>query len=49
MNPDGLFPHGVPNPMLVKNHKDISKMIIKKQADMGILIDVSFLMKKDSI
>lgn len=42
MNPDGLFPHGVPNPMLVKNHKDISKMIIKKQADMGIAWDGDF-------
>lgn len=40
--PDGTFPNGIPNPMLVENRKDTIDAILKHKADMGIAFDGDF-------
>lgn len=40
--PDGSFPNGVPNPMLVENRKVTSDLVIKHKADIGIAWDGDF-------
>lgn len=41
-NPDGNFPHGVPNPLLPENRKDTSDAVKFHNADMGIAWDGDF-------
>lgn len=40
--PDGEFPHGVPNPLLPGNREATSRAVIKHQADLGIAWDGDF-------
>ena len=40
--PDGLFPNGIPNPMIVENQKSTSDAVIKHQADFGLAWDGDF-------
>lgn len=40
--PDGTFPHGIPNPLLPECREDTSKAIIANQADFGIAWDGDF-------
>jgi len=40
--PDGSFPHGVPNPLLVENRQITSQAVIDNKADMGIAWDGDF-------
>lgn len=40
--PDGNFPNGVPNPMIVQNRKATSDAVIKHQADFGVAWDGDF-------
>ncbi len=40
--PDGNFPNGVPNPMIVENRQVTSEAMIKHQADLGIAWDGDF-------
>lgn len=40
--PDGTFPHGIPNPLLPECRKDTSDAVIKHQADMGVAFDGDF-------
>lgn len=40
--PDGKFPNGVPNPLLVENRKPTSDAIIKNGADFGVAWDGDF-------
>ena len=40
--PDGNFPNGVPNPMIVENRKTTSDAVIKHQADFGVAWDGDF-------
>jgi phosphomannomutase len=40
--PDGSFPHGVPNPLLAANRAETSAMVRKSGADMGIAWDGDF-------
>lgn len=40
--PDGRFPHGIPNPLLPENRAATRKAVIKHQADMGIAWDGDF-------
>ncbi len=40
--PDGHFPHGIPNPLLVENRAATSNAVIKHGADMGIAWDGDF-------
>ncbi len=40
--PDGLFPNGIPNPLLVENRKITSEAVIAHQADLGIAWDGDF-------
>lgn len=42
MQPDGTFPNGVPNPMLVENRKAIIQKVLDEKADMGIAWDGDF-------
>jgi phosphomannomutase len=37
--PDGTFPHGVPNPMLEQNHAVVRDAVLREKADMGIAWD----------
>ncbi len=41
-NPDGNFPNGVPNPMIIENRVSTSEAVIKHKADMGIAWDGDF-------
>lgn len=41
-NPDGKFPHGVPNPLLPENRKATAKAVIENKADLGIAWDGDF-------
>lgn len=41
-NPDGTFPHGIPNPLLHENRQDTIDAVKKHQADMGIAFDGDF-------
>ncbi len=40
--PDGTFPHGVPNPLLVENREATARMVCEQQADLGIAWDGDF-------
>ncbi len=40
--PDGNFPHGIPNPLLIENRAATSEAVIKHKADMGIAWDGDF-------
>jgi phosphomannomutase len=40
--PDGSFPNGIPNPLLVENRAATSDAVIKHKADMGIAWDGDF-------
>jgi len=40
--PDGTFPNGVPNPLLPKNRKETTDMVISHQADFGVGWDGDF-------
>lgn len=40
--PDGSFPHGIPNPLLPENRGATSKAVIENNADLGIAWDGDF-------
>lgn len=40
--PDGSFPNGVPNPLLVPNREATAKLVRKYQADLGVAWDGDF-------
>jgi phosphomannomutase len=40
--PDGSFPHGVPNPLLPENRAATSQVVIAEEADLGIAWDGDF-------
>ena len=40
--PDGQFPHGIPNPLLVQNRQATSDAVLEHHADMGIAWDGDF-------
>jgi len=40
--PDGSFPHGIPNPLLPENRSSTRDAVIRHQADMGIAWDGDF-------
>jgi len=40
--PDGTFPNGIPNPMLLENQEVTSKAVVEHKADMGIAWDGDF-------
>ncbi|MDP9567986.1 UNVERIFIED_ORG: phosphomannomutase [Kosakonia oryzae] len=41
-NPDGTFPHGIPNPLLPSSRKDTQNAIRQTGADIGIAFDGDF-------
>lgn len=41
-NPDGTFPHGIPNPILHENRQDTIDAVLKHKADMGVAFDGDF-------
>lgn len=40
--PDGTFPHGIPNPILPDNRQDTINAVLEHKADMGIAFDGDF-------
>jgi phosphomannomutase len=40
--PDGTFPHGIPNPLLPECRQDTADAVLKHHADMGIAFDGDF-------
>lgn len=40
--PDGTFPHGIPNPILHENRQDTIDAVLEHKADMGIAFDGDF-------
>lgn len=40
--PDGTFPNGVPNPLLIQNHFSTGQQVINNKADFGIAFDGDF-------
>ena len=40
--PNGHFPNGIPNPILVENRASTSNAVLEHQADMGIALDGDF-------
>ncbi len=40
--PDGTFPHGIPNPLLIENREATAKVVREKGADFGIAWDGDF-------
>jgi len=40
--PDGTFPHGVPNPMLEENRAVTAETVVREKADLGIAFDGDF-------
>ena len=40
--PDGSFPHGVPNPMLEENRASTAEAVLREKADLGIAFDGDF-------
>ena len=42
MEPDGSFPHGVPNPMLEECQKPLKEKVLEEKADLGIAWDGDF-------
>ncbi|NNP74042.1 phosphomannomutase [Acinetobacter defluvii] len=41
-NPDGTFPNGIPNPILIENRDSTRDAVLEHQADMGIAWDGDF-------
>jgi phosphomannomutase len=41
-NPDGHFPHGIPNPLLPECRADTARAVVEHGADMGIAFDGDF-------
>ncbi|OYQ70476.1 phosphomannomutase [Wohlfahrtiimonas chitiniclastica] len=41
-DPDGTFPNGIPNPILIENRAVTSEAVLEHQADMGIAWDGDF-------
>jgi phosphomannomutase len=41
-DPDGTFPHGIPNPLLPEARQDTANAVLSTQADMGIAFDGDF-------
>ena len=41
-HPDGSFPNGIPNPLLIENREITSKAVIEHKADLGIAWDGDF-------
>lgn len=41
-NPDGTFPHGVPNPLLPENREATAKAVVEYGADFGVAWDGDF-------
>lgn len=41
-NPDGTFPNGIPNPILIDNRQDTIDAVLEHKADMGIAFDGDF-------
>ena len=41
-DPDGSFPHGVPNPLLPSNRENTARAVIQEKADIGIAWDGDF-------
>lgn len=41
-DPDGTFPHGIPNPLLPEARQDTANAVLATQADMGIAFDGDF-------
>ena len=41
-DPDGSFPNGIPNPLLIEQREDTSKKVIEYQADLGVAWDGDF-------
>ncbi len=41
-DPDGSFPHGVPNPLLPGNRENTARAVIQEKADIGIAWDGDF-------
>jgi phosphomannomutase/phosphomannomutase/phosphoglucomutase len=41
-DPDGTFPHGVPNPLLPENRENTARAVIEEKADIGIAWDGDF-------
>jgi phosphomannomutase len=39
MEPDGRFPHHIPNPLLKHTTRDLENMVVKERADVGIAFD----------
>ena len=42
MEPDGTFPHGVPNPMLEECQRPLAERVLAEKADLGIAWDGDF-------
>lgn len=40
--PDGSFPNGIPNPMIIANQKATSEAVIAHGADFGVAFDGDF-------
>lgn len=40
--PDGHFPNGIPNPLLIENRQDTIDAVLKHKADLGIAFDGDF-------
>ena len=40
--PDGTFPHGVPNPLLPEKREETAKLVLDHNADMGVAWDGDF-------
>ena len=40
--PDGTFPHGVPNPLLPERRKDTQEAVLAAHADLGVAFDGDF-------
>ena len=40
--PDGTFPHGVPNPLLPENRQNTARAVLEEKADVGIAWDGDF-------
>ena len=41
-DPDGHFPNGIPNPLLIDNRQDTIDAVLKHKADLGIAFDGDF-------
>jgi len=39
MEPDGSFPHHVPNPLIINNTRELRERVIKEKADIGVAFD----------